>query len=55
MAIPIAATPVLKGKDANAFLNDVEQKLKKPAKYVSTPKLEQAKELIRKYAARGQK
>lgn len=55
MALPIAATPVLKGRDAYNFLCNIEKNLQKPLSYTPTPKLEQAKELIRKYATRGKK
>ena len=47
MALPIAATPVLKGKDAIDFLHRIESDLKKPSKYTPTPKLGQAKKLIK--------
>lgn len=55
MALPIAATPVLKGRDASNFLHRIESDLKKPLKYTPTPKLGQAKELVKKYVAKGKK
>jgi len=55
MALPIAATPVLKGRDASDFLHKIESDLKKPLKYTPTPKLGQAKELVKKYVAKGKK
>lgn len=55
MALPIAATPTLKGRDASVFLRRIESDLKKPLTYIPTPKLGQAKELIKKYAAKGKK
>lgn len=55
MALPIAATPVLEGREARDFLLVIEKDLKKPARAVATPKLEQAKVLIKKYAAERKK
>jgi hypothetical protein len=55
MALPIAATPVLKGKAAADFLRTIEDDLKTPAKMIPTPKLGQARELIKKYAASRKK
>ena len=55
MALPVAATPILKGKDASNFLHKIENDLKKPLKYTSTPKLDQAKKLVRKYVAKRKK
>jgi len=55
MALPIAATPALKGRDASAFLRRIESDLKKPLTYIPTPKLGQAKELVKKYVAKGKK
>ncbi len=55
MALPVAATPILKGKDASDFLHRIERDLQKPLKYTPTPKLKHAKELVKKYAAKGKK
>jgi hypothetical protein len=55
MALPIAATPVLEGKDASDFLRRIESDLKKPLKYTPTPKLGKARELVKKYVAKGKK
>lgn len=55
MALPIAATPTLKGKEASDFLHKIESDLQKPLKYTPTPKLGQAKELVKKYVAKGKK
>lgn len=52
MALPIAATPVLTGQDAEAFSATIEKDLKKPSRLVPTPKLEQARELIRQHASK---
>lgn len=55
MALPIAATPILEGKEAANFLNKIKADLKKPVTYKPTPKLGQVKELIKTYAAKGKK
>jgi hypothetical protein len=55
MALPIAATPVLTGSDADKFTKTVDQDLKKPAHLIATPKLEQGLGLVRKYAAERKK
>jgi len=51
MSLPIAATPVLKGKEAVNFLRKIENDLQKPLKYTPTPKLGQAKKLVKEYHA----
>ena len=51
MALPIAATPVLTGSDAEKFAYTVAQDLKQPAHLIATPKLKQGLGLVRKYAA----
>jgi hypothetical protein len=55
MALPIAATPVLTGQDAKAFSATIEQDLKKPSRLVPTPKLEQARKLIKQQHASKRK
>ena len=55
MALPIAATPVLTGKEAAKFLTALHQDEQKPIRLTPTPKLDEACELIKKYAERGQK
>lgn len=57
MALPIAATPILEGKDATRFLGQIQSDLKKPANYKPTPRLGKARQLIKAYAAkqRGEK
>jgi hypothetical protein len=52
MALPIAATPVLTGQDAKAFSATIEKDLKKPSRLVPTPKLEQARKLIKQHASK---
>ena len=42
MALPIAPTPVLKGKDADRFEAMIEEGLKHPTGPVPTPKLDEA-------------
>lgn len=55
MALPIAATPTLKGKEATEFLVAMHKEAQKPASLTPTPKLEQAHELIKRYAEHQQK
>ncbi len=55
MALPIAATPVLTGSDAEKFAYTVAQDLKQPAHLIATPKLKQGLGLVRKYAAERKK
>ena len=55
MALPIAATPVLKGREASDFLRRIENDLQKPLGYTPTPNLGKAKELIKKHVAKGTK
>ena len=52
MALPIAATPVLTGQDAETFSATIEKDLKKPSRLVPTPKLEQARKLIKQHASK---
>jgi hypothetical protein len=42
MALPIAATPVLKGKVAEIFLSKIEEKAKVTKKPVPTPRAKMA-------------
>ncbi|SDU38914.1 MULTISPECIES: hypothetical protein [Desulfobacula] len=55
MAIPIAPTPVLKGKEAVEFQKRLDADLKRPVSLVDTPKLEKARKLIKQYAAQYKK
>jgi hypothetical protein len=55
MALPIGATPVLKGKEAADFIIAVNKDAQKPVSLTPTPKLKNACELIRKHAERQQK
>lgn len=48
MALPIAPTPILEGKEVVDFLRKVELGLKKPSTYIPTPNLWRVKELIKK-------
>ena len=50
MAIPIGATPVLKGREAKRFIQLVIESEKHPVKYVATPKLEKAREMVKRYS-----
>ncbi len=51
MAMPIAPTPVLQGKEAVEFQKRLDADLKRPVKLVPTPKIQKARELIRQYAS----
>jgi hypothetical protein len=55
MALPIAPTPILRGKEAVDFFRRIEEGLKKPIPLTPTPKLEKAKKLIKEYADRRKK
>ena len=55
MALPIAATPILEGKEAIRFLGQIQSDLKKPVDYKPTPKLGKARKLIQLYAAKQQR
>lgn len=47
MPLPIEATPILEGEDAEKFYDRIKEDLKTPTFLVPTPKLEQAKKLIK--------
>lgn len=55
MAIAIAPTPVLKGKDIIEFTKKVEQGLKQPVNLIATPKIENARKLIIEYVSKYKK
>jgi hypothetical protein len=55
MALPIGATPVLKGKEAADFIVKLHKDAKKPVNLTPTPKLDKACELIEQHASRRQK
>jgi len=50
MALRIAPTPTLMGKETSDFLIKLNEDLKRPAKLVPTPKLKKAIELIEQNA-----
>jgi hypothetical protein len=50
MALPIAPTPILRGKDARDFEKKIKSDLQKPTALVPTPKLDAARALIQQYA-----
>lgn len=50
LAKPIAATPVLKGSEANEFLTRIHEESNKPSGPTPTPNLHQAQEMIKKHA-----
>jgi len=56
MAIAIAPTPILREKDAHDdFIKKVESGLKKTAKLISTPKIENARKIVMNYVSRIKK
>jgi hypothetical protein len=55
MALPIGETPILKGKEANRFLDIVQADMKKPARPIPTPNLHKVQQLIKDDAQRRQK
>ena len=55
MARPIAATPVLTGKEAAEFITMIHRDAQKPVGLTPTPKLAKARELLKKHGERGQK
>lgn len=55
MAQPIGATPILRGEEAATFITKLHKNAKKPVGLVATPKLEKARELIKKHSEHGQK
>lgn len=55
MALPIAATPVLTGREAAEFITVLQKEAKRPARLTPTPKLEEACELIKRHAKQRQK
>lgn len=48
----IAPTPVLRGEYALEFERKIEQGLKKPAKLIPTPKIENARKLVIAYVSK---
>jgi hypothetical protein len=50
MARPITPTPKLNAKESETFLKKLKKDLSKPLKLVPTPKLDQARELLRRNA-----
>ncbi len=55
MAMPIAPTPVLKGREVTEFQMRLDADLKKPVSLVETPKIRKARELIKQYASKHKK
>jgi hypothetical protein len=47
MSLPIEATPILEGEDAEKFFAKIKEDLKTPTSLIPTPKLEQAKKIIK--------
>jgi hypothetical protein len=55
MARPITPTPKLNKQESISFLKKVERDLRRPVGLVPTPKLNQARDLIRVYALQREK
>jgi NAD(P)H-hydrate repair Nnr-like enzyme with NAD(P)H-hydrate dehydratase domain len=55
MALPIGDTPILGRKEAVKFLKKVEEDLKKSTRLILTPKIEEARRLVKEYAAKSEK
>ena len=55
MAMPIAPTPILKGRTARKFDKIIEEGLKSPVGIISTPHLEKARLLVKEYANKHKK
>lgn len=55
MAMPIHPTPTLVGEDAERFLKQVEENLKKPLKRTSPLCLEAAKNKVLEYVRNNEK
>ena len=55
MALPIAPTPILEGKEASDFLKKLEKGRKDKKPLVSTPKLNQVREMIMANAKQEEK
>ncbi len=55
MASPISDTPILSKKEYIKFLKKVEEGLKKPTRLILTPKIEEARRLVKQYAAKTEK
>ncbi len=55
MALPIGVTPILTGKAAAEFLTKMHKDAQRPVGLTPTPKLEEARKLIKKYAEHQQK
>jgi hypothetical protein len=53
MAQPIGATPILRGKNATRFLNQVCKNANKPVGLIATPKLAEAEKLIKQLSTNG--
>ena len=55
MALPIAATPTLSGKEATKFMATIHKDAQKLVSLTPTPKLARARDLIKKRAEHQQK
>jgi hypothetical protein len=55
MALPIGATPVLRGKEAANFIVNIHKNAKNTVGLTPTPKLAEVDDLVKKNAASQQK
>jgi len=55
MALPIGATPVLTGKEAAKFITRIQEEAKNKVGLIPTPKLEEARKLVKQYSENGKK
>jgi len=54
MALPIQPTPILRGKAGRRFEKKIKKDLKSPTTLVDTPRLEEARKLVRKHGEKRQ-
>jgi len=52
MALPIGDTPILGKKEAIRFSKQIKEGLKRPSKLIPTPKIENARKIVKEYAAK---
>lgn len=55
MARPIEPTPILRGREAKRFEARVSEDLKKPCRLIPTPRLEQARRIVKEYVLERKK
>ena len=55
MALPIQPTPILKGKAAEKFEKKIQHDLQVPVCLKATPKIENARKIVKQHAIKAQK